>query len=214
MKTAFVIFDRMTALDFIGAYDPLTRLKSMDLIPNFEWDICALAEEVADDKGLRFTPSVVAEPLSKYDLIVVPGGFGTRTLQHDRAFIDWIRTSAPVKLKASACAGALLLGTAGFLKGKRATTHPSAFEELKPYCAKVVNERSSQLAVSQPQLISVCTWSNGLPAWKRAGEWRSKWTTPMNGKRRVRKMPYNRAIDSDTYSAPLLRALISARHCE
>jgi cyclohexyl-isocyanide hydratase len=141
MKTAFVIFDRMTALDFIGAYDPLTRLKSMQLISNFEWDVCAVAEEIADDKGMTFTPSVIAGPLSEYDLIVVPGGFGTRTLQHDKAFVDWLRTSEPVKLKASVCTGSLLLGAAGFLKGRRATTHPSAFEELKPYCAQVVDER-------------------------------------------------------------------------
>lgn len=141
MKTAFVIFDRLTAMDFIGTYDPLTRLKSMQLMPGFEWDVCALAADIADDKGLRITPSVVGEPLSKYDLIVVPGGFGTRTLQHDKAFIDWLRTSEPVKLKASVCTGSLLLGAAGFLKGKRATTHPSAFEELKPYCARVVDDR-------------------------------------------------------------------------
>jgi cyclohexyl-isocyanide hydratase len=141
MRAAFVIFDRMTALDFVGAYDPLTRLKSMQIIPNFEWDICAVAEEVADDKGMRFTPGVVAEPLSKYDLVVVPGGFGTRTLRHDTAFVDWLRTSEAVKLKVSVCTGSLLLGAAGFLKGKRATTHPSAFEELKPYCARVVDER-------------------------------------------------------------------------
>jgi cyclohexyl-isocyanide hydratase len=43
-----------------------------------------------------------------------------------------------VKLKTSVCTGALLLGSAGFLTGKRATTHPNAFEELKPYCAAVV----------------------------------------------------------------------------
>ena len=141
MKTAFVVFDRMTALDFIGAYDPLTRLKSMRLMPGFEWDICAFAADIADDKGLRITPNVVGGPLSEYDLVVVPGGFGTRTLQHDRAFIDWLRTSEPVKLKASVCTGSLLLGAAGFLKDKRATTHPSAFEELRPYCAQVVDDR-------------------------------------------------------------------------
>lgn len=141
MKTAFVIFDRLTAMDFIGAYDPLTRLKSMQLMPGFEWDVCAFAADLTDDKGLRIAPSVVGEPLSEYDLIVVPGGFGTRTLQHDKAFIDWLRTSEPVKLKASVCTGSLLLGASGFLKDKRATTHPSAFEELKPYCAQVVDDR-------------------------------------------------------------------------
>jgi transcriptional regulator GlxA family with amidase domain len=138
MKTAFVIFDQMTALDLIGIYDPLTRLKSMNFIPEFNWQFCAFTEEVSDDRGLRFAPDTVAEPLGGYDLLVVPGGFGTRALQHDKAFIQWLRSAAPVKLKASVCTGALLLGSAGFLAGKRATTHPNAFEELKPYCATVV----------------------------------------------------------------------------
>jgi cyclohexyl-isocyanide hydratase len=71
-------------------------------------------------------------------MIVVPGGFGTRALQHDKAFMQWLRSAAPVKLKTSVCTGGLLLGSAGFLAGKRATTHPSAFEELKPYCATVI----------------------------------------------------------------------------
>ena len=46
-----------------------------------------------------------------------------------------------MKLKASVCTGALLLGAAGFLKGKRATTHPNAFEELRSHCAHVVDDR-------------------------------------------------------------------------
>ncbi|MGE5839793.1 MAG: DJ-1/PfpI family protein, partial [Deltaproteobacteria bacterium] len=141
MKTAFVIFDRMTALDLIGVYDPLTRLKSMNFVPEFNWQICAFTEEVSDDRGLHLVPDTVAEPLAAYDIIVVPGGFGTRALQHDKAFIRWLRSAAPVKLKTSVCTGALLLGSAGFLAGKRATTHPSAFEELKPYCATVVADR-------------------------------------------------------------------------
>ena len=74
-------------------------------------------------------------------MIVVPGGFGTRSLQHDKAFMDWLRSAETVKLKTSVCTGSLLLGAAGFLKGKRATTHPNAFDELKPYCASVVDQR-------------------------------------------------------------------------
>jgi transcriptional regulator GlxA family with amidase domain len=138
MKTAFVIFDRMTALDLIGIYDPLTRLKSMNFVPEFHWQICAFTEEVSDDRGLRLVPDTVAEPLGGYDIVVVPGGFGTRALQHDKAFTEWLRSAAPVKLKTSVCTGALLLGSAGFLDGKRATTHPNAFDELKPYCKIVV----------------------------------------------------------------------------
>ncbi len=141
MKTAFVIFDRMTALDLIGVYDPLTRLKSMNFVPEFSWRMCSLTEEVFDDKGLRFMPDTVSESLGGYDLLVVPGGLGTRALQHDEAFIEWLRSAGPVRLKTSVCTGALLLGAAGFLTGKRATTHPNAFEELKPYCAVVEHRR-------------------------------------------------------------------------
>lgn len=131
----------MTALDLIGVYDPLTRLKSMQFVPEFSWRICAFAGEVADDRGLRFTPDTVGESLGAYDILVVPGGFGTRPLQNDPAFTRWLRSAAPVTLKTSVCTGALLLGSAGFLAGKRATTHPHAFDALKPYCAEVVVDR-------------------------------------------------------------------------
>jgi cyclohexyl-isocyanide hydratase len=83
----------------------------------------------------------VAEPLGSYDMLFVPGGFGTRALQHDRGFVDWLRTARSAPLKVSVCTGALLLGAAAFLQGKRATTHPSAYKELEPYCAEVVQER-------------------------------------------------------------------------
>ena len=141
MKAAFVIFDRMTALDLIGVYDPLTRLKSMNFVPEFSWQMCAFTRDVSDDRGLRFVPDTVAESLGGYDLIVVPGGLGTRSLQYDKAFIEWLRSAAPATLKTSVCTGALLLGAAEFLAGKRATTHPNAFEELKPYCAIVESRR-------------------------------------------------------------------------
>jgi len=141
MKAALVVFERMTALDFVGFYDALTRLKSMNIVADFEARICALAAEVNDDRGLRMAADSVAGPLAGYDLLFVPGGLGTRSLQHDRAFVEWIGTAADVPLKVSVCTGSLLLGAAGYLKGRRATTHPSAYEELAPYCAQVVDER-------------------------------------------------------------------------
>lgn len=141
MKTAFVIFDGMTVMDFVGIYDPLTRLRTMKIIPDFEWNVCALSPEVADDKGLRVKADAVAGSLAGYDLLVVPGGMATRALQHDRRFIDWIKGADGTPLKASVCTGALILGAAGYLAGRRATTHPNALEELKPYCARVVTDR-------------------------------------------------------------------------
>lgn len=141
MKAAFVIFDRMTSLDFIGFYDPMTRLKSMKIMDDFEWHICSIIPRVVDDRGLRIEADVIGEPLKSYDMLFVPGGLGTRTLQNDRSFIDWLKAARSVPLKVSVCTGALLLGAAGFLKGRRATTHPSAYRELEPYCGEVVRER-------------------------------------------------------------------------
>jgi transcriptional regulator GlxA family with amidase domain len=141
MKTAFVIFDGMTIMDFIGIYDPLRRLKTMNIVPDFEWSVCAVNAEVADENGLRVRPDAVGQSLAGYDLLVVPGGMGTRKLQHDSNFMAWLKTAEGTDIKASVCTGALLLGAAGWLKGKRANTHPNAREDLKPYCAQVVADR-------------------------------------------------------------------------
>ena len=100
-----------------------------------------MGRQVTDDRGLRLEADTVGGSLDGYDMLVVPGGFGTRKLQHDPQFIDWLKTARAVPLKVSVCTGALLLGSAGFLKGRRATTHPSAYQELEPYCATVVKER-------------------------------------------------------------------------
>jgi cyclohexyl-isocyanide hydratase len=144
MKAALIVFDRMTYLDFVGFYDPLTRLKSMNVMPDFEWRILSNRPQVADDRGpagMKMVPDAVLEPLGGYDLVYVPGGMGTRPLQHDREFVDWLKTAAPAKLKVSVCTGALLLGAAGFLAGKRATTHPGALKDLERYCDKVLTDR-------------------------------------------------------------------------
>lgn len=141
MKIAFIIFNKMTTLDFIGIYDPVTRLKSMGFIPDLTWDICAYTSDIADDKGLKIIPSKVKEPLNSYDLIIIPGGYGTRELKNDVEFINWIKTASQVKLKVSVCTGSIILGAAGFLAGKKATTHQIAFDELKPYCSSVEDQR-------------------------------------------------------------------------
>lgn len=141
MQIAFVIFDGMTALDFVGSYDPLTRLKSMNFMPDLGWDICARTPTVADDRGLRFTATKINSSLAGYDLLVVAGGYGAHSLTHDQSFIAWLQTAAACPLKTSVCTGALLLGAAGFLKGKRATTHHTAYADLAPFCASVAPQR-------------------------------------------------------------------------
>lgn len=141
MKIAFIIYDRMTALDFVGVYDAVTRLRTMRFVADLEWDVCALTAEVTDGSGLRIAASRVGGSLAEYDWVIVPGGFGSRTLAQDAEFIGWLETSAACKLRASVCTGSILLGAAGFLKDKRATTHPASFAELRPYCKQVVDDR-------------------------------------------------------------------------
>lgn len=74
-------------------------------------------------------------------MIFIPGGLSTRQLRYDADFISWIQTARDVEYKVSVCTGALILGAAGFLKGKKATTNSSAYELLAPYCSEVVKER-------------------------------------------------------------------------
>lgn len=141
MNVALIVFDNMTALDFVGFYDAVTRLQTMKIQPEFEWTICARQPQVRDDRGLTMAVESVDESLAGYDMLFIPGGYGTRGLQHDAGFVDWLRTSVSTPLKVSVCTGALLLGAAGFLRGLKATTHPTALDELKPYCADVVRQR-------------------------------------------------------------------------
>lgn len=141
MKAAFIVFNGMTFLDFVGFYDALTRLKSMKIRDDFDWRVCSTTPRVSDDRGLCVVVDRVGDPLDDYDLLFVPGGMGTRTLQHDREFVDWLKTSSAARLKVSVCTGALLLGAAGFLTGRRATTHPAALQELERYCGTVVRDR-------------------------------------------------------------------------
>jgi len=141
MKIAFIMFDNFTFLDLIGFYDCVTRLKTMGFVKDMTWDMCALSETVSDDRGLSVNATKVNTKLEGYDMLFIPGGMGTRTLQHEQSFINWIKTAYDAPLKVSVCTGSLILGSAGFLKNKKATTHPNALEELKVYCSNVQNKR-------------------------------------------------------------------------
>jgi len=141
MKLAYIIFDGITWLDFIGVYEPISKLKSNNYLPDLEWDICSNTATASDLFGLSVTAGKTNEPLDKYDVIIVPGGIGTRKLQYDEPFLDWIRTAKNATWKVSICTGSLLLGGAGFLKGRKATTNFQEYEALKPYCAQVLPNR-------------------------------------------------------------------------
>jgi transcriptional regulator GlxA family with amidase domain len=141
MKLAYIIFDEITWLDFIGIYDPISRLKSMKFISDLSWDVCTFKGTAKDNFGLEILPTKMGGSLEEYDAVIVPGGHGTRLLQFDNEFLSWIKTAAPVKYKISICTGSLILGAAGFLKDKSATTNYLEYETLQSYCGTVVKQR-------------------------------------------------------------------------
>ncbi len=141
MKIAYIIFDKITLLDFIGIYDPISRVKSMNYLPDLTWDICSFTNKVSDNFGLEIKPDKIQNSLSYYDAIIIPGGLGTRQLQFDNEFLNWIKTSKTTKYKISICTGSLMLGAAGFLTDKKATINFQEYEALKPYCKEVSMDR-------------------------------------------------------------------------
>ena len=141
MRVAFIIFNGMTSLDLVGVLDPVTRLKTMGYLPDLDWEVCSFHENVKDQAGLSFVPTKVKASLEGFDLIVVPGGAGTRKLMRDKKFLTWLQTAKTCRLKVSVCTGSLLLGAAGFLKAKKATTHHNAFRILRKFCSSIVKNQ-------------------------------------------------------------------------
>lgn len=140
-RIAFLAFPGLTLLDLVGAYDSLRRVTPMGIDPGVSVRVIGTKTTIVDDTGFAIVPDAVYEDLRAYDLLVVPGGSGTRAMMGDGQLIDYLKTWKGGRPIASVCTGALLLGAAGHLKGKRATTHHLALDALKPFCAEVVADR-------------------------------------------------------------------------
>jgi cyclohexyl-isocyanide hydratase len=141
MKIAFVVYDAMTLLDFAGAYDPLTRLRIMGFVPDLACHICARSERVRSSEGAVLAADRVACDLAGYDYVIVPGGDGVRDLVKDPVFLRWISVASDKTTVAALCGGSLLLGAAGMLRGKRATTHPAFMDILRTFAGEVLPVR-------------------------------------------------------------------------
>jgi len=141
LKIAYILFDGITLLDFFGFYDPIKNIKTLKYLERLEWDLCATKKTIKDSYGLEITVDKVFPKLSEYDMIFVPGGYGTRTLQFDPTFIQWIQTAKNVEYKISVCDGSLILGAAGFLHKKSATINFEEYKTLKKYCPNVLKSR-------------------------------------------------------------------------
>ena len=141
MKIAYVIFNGITWLDMVGVYEPVSKLKSRSYIPDLSWDVCAVTETTEDVFGLTVKASRINISLDNYDAVIIPGGIGTRQLQYDKDFLSWIRTAQNCMYKISICTGSLIMGAAGFLANKKATTNFQEYEALRPYCSQVLTDR-------------------------------------------------------------------------
>lgn len=135
---AIPLFSRFTALDAVGPYEVLQR------IPDF--DITFIGHErgvVRSDNGmLGVEIDATYEELPNPDVIIFPGGIGTRDLMSDERVLEWVRTAhATSTFTTSVCTGSLVLAAAGLLGGLSATTHWSALGVLTDYGAIPTGER-------------------------------------------------------------------------
>jgi cyclohexyl-isocyanide hydratase len=118
-ECGFVIFPNITQLDFTGPLQVLHRLPGSEV-----HIIAATLDPVMSDCGLALVPTTTFEHCPTLDLICVPGGFGVEAVMADPIAIEFVRTQArTARYVTSVCTGAFVLGTAGLLKGKKATTH-------------------------------------------------------------------------------------------
>lgn len=122
------LFDRFTALDGIGPYEVLQRIPEID-VTFIGHDV----GEVRSENGfLGVTRDATFDDVPNPDVIVFPGGVGTRQLVDDERVLDWVRTAhATTRFTTSVCTGSIVLGAAGLLDGLTATTHWSAYPALE-----------------------------------------------------------------------------------
>jgi transcriptional regulator GlxA family with amidase domain len=155
MDIAIPLYDRFTALDAVGPYDVLARIPG------------ATVTFVADEPGpkrtengmLALVADRVLEELPEPEVLVVPGGYGTRALVDDERIVGWIRHAHEgSRYTTSVCTGALLLGAAGVLDGLEATTHWLELETLERFGARP----SSRRVIEQGKVITAAGVSSGI----------------------------------------------------
>jgi cyclohexyl-isocyanide hydratase len=132
-----LIFPRIDQMDFTGPFEVLSRL------PNSTFhSLWKDLSPVRDVNGLLLTPEMKFSEAPGLDVLIVPGGFGQQALMDDETVLSFIRAQAAnARHVMSVCTGALICGAAGLLRGRRATTHWTAFHLLEYFGAIPVNER-------------------------------------------------------------------------
>ncbi|NOX81647.1 MAG: DJ-1/PfpI family protein [Alphaproteobacteria bacterium] len=137
LNIVFVLYPNLTQLDFTGPLQVLSRL------PGASVHLAAKTlEPVSTDAVLTIPPTVTFADCPPADVLCIPGGFGVDDAINDAALMDFVkREGARAKYVTSVCTGAFVLGAAGLLKGKRATTHWAFHSALEEVGAIPVRER-------------------------------------------------------------------------
>jgi transcriptional regulator GlxA family with amidase domain len=129
---ALLIFDDVEVLDFAGPFEVFSVADERHDHKLFEITVVAKANKpVTARNGLSVNPHRTINEVSQADMLIVPGGLGTRPLIHDREVVDWVRQVGESATHVmSVCSGALVLAKAGLLHGLKATTHQGALKLL------------------------------------------------------------------------------------
>jgi putative intracellular protease/amidase len=157
VSIAIPLFPRFTALDGIGPYEVLQR------IPHF--DVTFIGHErgvVRSENGfLGIEVDATFEELPRPDVIVFPGGVGTRALMDDQRVLDWVRTAhETTTFTTSVCTGSLVLAAAGLLQGLSATTYWSVLPMLEQFGATPTGQRVVEHLESR--IITAAGVSSGI----------------------------------------------------
>lgn len=137
-RVGILVFDDVEVLDFCGPFEvfSVTRLdEEKRREEKSPFDVSLVAENegsITTTGGMRVVPDFTLETCPPLDILVVPGGWGTRRESGNRNILDWIATrSGGVETLASLCTGSMLLGEAGLLEGRRATTHWQSLDRMR-----------------------------------------------------------------------------------
>lgn len=134
MQITILLYDKLAAQDAVGPYEVFR------CVPGWDIQFAGLrVGEVRAEGGLGLVVDRTLDEATEADLVLVPGGTGSDELLENETVLSWLREiDAKTKWTISVCTGALLLGAAGLLEGKRATSNWLALDELPKYGAEVV----------------------------------------------------------------------------
>jgi transcriptional regulator GlxA family with amidase domain len=156
------LFDGAEELDWAGPWEVLAAWAQQ--FPDDGVRVFTLAREnrtITCAKGLRVLPDETWETAPPMDVLVYPGGMGTRKELADEAVLDWMRGAAAEGVVASVCTGSLVLAAAGLLDGRPATTHWGSLE-LLPTLGRDIEVRPDDRFVDTGEVITAAGVSAGI----------------------------------------------------